>query len=436
MKTRKLNLSVVLLTATMAVSLVSCKKEGCMDSTATNYNEKAKKDDGSCEYPATTTAANIVVSGSITENTTWTANQVYELAGKVVVQENVTLTINPGTIIKGREGNGTLASALIIARGGKLIADGTSSAPIIFTSVLDNIKVGEIVGTNLTEDDYGLWGGVIVLGKAPISALNGNDVAQIEGIPTSDAFGAYGGTDVADNSGILNYISIRHGGALIGEGNEINGLTLGGVGSGTTVSNIEVIANLDDGIEFFGGSVDASNILIGFQGDDGLDVDQSYSGTISNFLVINHPTFSDKGLEVDGTEGTSNLNGMAHFLNGSCIVYGTSNFATCDFKDKAQGTVTNVKMGNVKLRASYQNECADVKTDAISNLIASSPKLSFTGCQFPSIQVYTSSKNTSDNACPVQSSDETAANAAMVSGSATGGTANYAWTWASRKGKI
>jgi len=435
MKTTKMKLGTLLLTATLAVSVVSCKKEGCMDETAINYDSKAKKDDGTCEYAEDPTATpNEVVSGSITANTTWTADKIYELAGKVVVESGATLTIQAGTIIKGREGNGTLASALVIARGGKINANGTASAPIIFTSVLDNIKVGEIAGTNLTEEDFGLWGGVIVLGNAPISAANGDVVAQIEGIPSTDAFGAYGGSDASDNSGVLNYVSIRHGGALIGEGNEINGLTLGGVGSGTTVTNIEVIANLDDGIEFFGGTVNASNILIGFQGDDGLDIDMNYSGTITNFLVINNGS-SDKGLEIDGPEGSTNTNGMFSLVNGICRVE-AGGYATCDFKDKAQGTVTNVKMGTVKIRASYQNECADPKTDAFTHLTAGTPTLSFVGSEFSAATVYTGSTNSSSATCPVQAADQPAANAAMVSTPATGGTANYSWTWSQAKGKL
>lgn len=436
MKTTKLRIGMMLFTAGMAVSMVSCKKEGCTDETAMNYNADAKKDDGSCEYESITNTPNEVVSGSITGDVTWTSDKIYELAGKVVVEDGAVLTIQPGTIIKGREGSGTLASALVIAQGGDIIADGSASQPIIFTSVLDNIQVGQTSGTNLDETDYGLWGGVLVLGNAPISAANGDVVSQIEGIPTSDAFGAYGGSDANDNSGIMDYISIRHCGALIGEGNEINGLTLGGVGAGTTISNIEVIGTLDDGIEFFGGTVNVSNVLIGFQGDDGLDIDQNYSGTISNFLVINEASFSDKGLEIDGPEGTTNVNGLYTLQNGICMVYGTSNYSTCDFKDKAQGTNTNVKIGTAKIRASYQNDCADPKTDAYTYLTSGTPKLIFTSSEFSSVQVYTSSLSSGGTGCPVLPTDQTAAEAAMTSGSATGSSANYAWTWAGTHGKI
>jgi hypothetical protein len=208
------------------------------------------------------------------------------LDNKVVVDEGVTLTIQAGTIVKGLPGENTLASALVVARGGKLLAEGTASRPIIFTAEADNIAVGQTAGTNLEKIDNKLWGGVIVLGSAPISAENGDTETNIEGIPVEEGYGLFGGSDEEDNSGVLKYISIRHGGISIGEGNEINGLTLGGVGNQTLIENVEVYATLDDGIECFGGTVNIDNALVFYQGDDGIDLDMNYSGTISNFGVI------------------------------------------------------------------------------------------------------------------------------------------------------
>ena len=220
------------------------------------FSCSSSDDNGSTIGPSEPTV--VSVSGSITSNTTWTSNVIYQLNQKVVVQDGATLTIEPGTIIKGSSGTGSLASALVIARGGKLMAEGTATQPIIFTSASDNIALGQTMGTNLDQNDRGLWGGLIVLGNAPCSFSGDVGALQIEGIPAEDEWGLYGGTDPADNSGVIKYVSIRHGGALIGEGNEINGLTLGGVGTGTEIDNVEVVANVDDGIEFFGGTVNAS----------------------------------------------------------------------------------------------------------------------------------------------------------------------------------
>lgn len=250
-----------------------------------------------------------IISENITANETWYADTVYQLGGRITVTSGATLTIEPGTVIKGEAGTGANATALLIARGAKLMAEGTASMPIIFTTVADEITheqlmTGDFKSPNLDATVNGLWGGVIVLGNAKISASNASgDVSevQIEGIPTSDANGLYGGSDDADNSGVIKYVSIRHGGANIGSGNEINGLTLGGVGSGTTIENVEVVSNQDDGIEWFGGTVSVTNVVVWNAGDDAIDTDQSWGGTLDNFVVI---TPSDRPFELDGPEGT------------------------------------------------------------------------------------------------------------------------------------
>lgn len=239
------------------------------------------------------------ITENITVNTTWKTGEVYTLAARISVIDGVTLTIEPGVIIKGEAGTGANATALIIARGGKIMAEGTSDQPIIFTSIADEIEPGMIASPNLDPDLNGLWGGLIVLGYAPISA----DAvpSQIEGIPPSDQNGLYGGDNTTDNSGVIKFVSIRHGGANIGEGNEINGLTLGGVGSETVIENVEIVANQDDGIEWFGGTVNVTNALIWNTGDDAVDTDQSWAGTLDNFIVINP---GDECMELDGPEGS------------------------------------------------------------------------------------------------------------------------------------
>lgn len=282
----------------------------------------------------------VVKEGILTANEKWTNNNIYQLAGKVVVEEGITLEIEPGTIIKGQKGVGSLASALIIARGGKIMAMGTAENPIVFTSVDDNISVGDKAGTNLSELDQGLWGGVLILGYAPGSFRGDVTEVQIEGIPAGDTYGLYGGVDPEDNSGVFEYVSIRHGGALIGEGNEINGLTLGSVGSGTVINNVEVVANVDDGVEYFGGTVNTENMLVWAQGDDGLDIDQGYSGTISNSVVILGNT-SDHGMEIDGPEGA--LEGR-YVLNNITLIgnLDTPGGEYADHRSDAMGDDNNI----------------------------------------------------------------------------------------------
>src|SRR5690606_32683291 len=155
------------------------------------------EDDDDDEQPAPTPSGNTVINTNISSNTTWTSDKVYQLGGRITVLNGATLTIEPGTIIKGEAGNGPNATALLIARGGKLMAQGEPDAPIIFTSVADEITPaqvasGNFASPNLSADVSGLWGGVIVLGKSAISASNENgnvSEVQIEGIPTSHSNG-------------------------------------------------------------------------------------------------------------------------------------------------------------------------------------------------------------------------------------------------------
>ena len=166
---------------------------------------------------------NKVITSNITTNTTWDSDTIYQLGGRIVVEAGATLTIEPGTIIKGEAGTGANATALLVARGANIIAQGTPTLPIIFTSVADEISqediaAGNFASPNLDPTINGLWGGVIILGNAKISPKPDNlgevTAVQIEGIPTSDPNGLYGGNDDNDNSGVFSFVSIRHGGAI------------------------------------------------------------------------------------------------------------------------------------------------------------------------------------------------------------------------------
>ena len=239
-------------------------------------------------YGATTVT---VAAGDITTNTTWTKNNVYLLNGWVYVKSGATLTIEAGTLIRGDKTN---KAALIIEKGGKLIANGTAAEPIVFTS---NQPAGSRT--------YGDWGGVILCGQAPINPTGGS--ATIEGGVGS----TYGGTDPLDNSGSLQYVRLEFGGIAFVLNSEINGITFGGVGSGTTLDHIQVSYAGDDSFEWFGGTVNAKH-LIAYRGwDDEFDTDFGYSGMVQFAVGLRDPAVADQsqsnGFESDNdAAGSSN----------------------------------------------------------------------------------------------------------------------------------
>lgn len=252
----------------------------------------------------------VTVSADISANTTWTADKVYLLDGYVFVDSLTTLTIQPGTIIRAKQANqitqtGETASALIVRRGAKLMAEGTKSQPIIFTSNVNN-------GVGLTLSDRGLWGGIIMLGKASTSNPTINKLA--EGLPTT-AKAYYGGTDDNDSSGSLKYVSVRHPGAFFNgvSGNEINGITCYACGAGTTLENVEVFASSDDGFEFFGGTVNTRFLASVYNADDGFDWDEGFRGKHQFWFCIQSAQESGRCGEHDGGP-SNNLTGTPYAI--------------------------------------------------------------------------------------------------------------------------
>ena len=228
--------------------------------------------------------------GDITTSTTWSGTVF--LTCQVFVKEGATLTITAGTTVKAYRDDGTgRAPALVIERGAKIMARGTAQQPITFTSALDESLLPR----------RGVWGGLIILGRAPTSHTNVGH-AEVEGLTGHK----YGGNDPTDNSGVIQYVRVWNGGEVIGENNEINGITFAGVGSGTTVDHVEVAFNQDDGIEFFGGTVNAKYLSVLFAGDDGLDMDHGYSGKIQYAFVMTGKD-GHHGAEIDSkTNGNVN----------------------------------------------------------------------------------------------------------------------------------
>ena len=239
-----------------------------------------------------------VVSGSIHANTTWTNDKIWKISGQVNVDSGYTLTIQPGTVIQGIK-NTSNKAVLMITRGAKLIADGTAQQPILFTS-------DQAAGSRNTGD----WGGVIVCGKAPVNFPVG--YGQAEGGLFGTA-GLFGGSDPTDNSGILRYVRIEFSGIAFAPNNETNGLTLAGVGNGTTVEYIQISYSGDDGIEWFGGTVNCRNLIVYRGLDDDFDTDNGFSGTVQFGIGIRDPQISDnptistsEGFESDNNDNTAN----------------------------------------------------------------------------------------------------------------------------------
>ncbi|MDQ3015837.1 MAG: T9SS type A sorting domain-containing protein [Bacteroidota bacterium] len=227
----------------------------------------------------------------------WTNENIYLLDGLVFLEQGGVLNIEPGTVIKftPRSDVGN-PSALVITKGSKIYAEGTLEEPIIFTAEADDVNDPSDLGPT----DNALWGGIVILGNG-ITQKNGNPTVNIEGIATSEPRGAYGGTDNNDDSGVLKYVSIRHGGRQIVSGSELNGLSLGAVGSGTTLEYVEVYANSDDGIEFFGGAPNLKHAVVAFTEDDSFDWDEVYSGKGQFWFSIQRADIADTGGEMDGT---------------------------------------------------------------------------------------------------------------------------------------
>ncbi|WP_106793367.1 hypothetical protein [Aquimarina sp. Aq78] len=228
------------------------------------------------------TSGTEILEGQITENATLKSSEVYELRGGVSVVDGVTLTIEAGTkIIAGDVGG--VFSYLAIEQGAKIIAEGTAAQPIVFTS-------------NKSTPNPGDWGGLLLAGKAPINrgTTATTEVANL----------TYGGTDPADNSGILRYVRLEYTGGKINDDAEYNGLSLYGVGNGTTLEYIQAFNGNDDGVEFFGGTVNLKYAVVTGAGDDSFDWTDGWIGNGQFWIAQQTSAAGDKGIEADNLSST------------------------------------------------------------------------------------------------------------------------------------
>lgn len=273
------------------------------------------------------------------QNYTWTKDNLYILTDMVFVKPGSILTIDAGTVIKGNLGDGNDATGLVVTQGAQIFAEGTANEPIIFTSIVDDLA------GSLTELDRGLWGGVVVLGKAPTNNATEGGLKLIEGvneIASPESYALYGGLIEDDNSGVIRYVSIRHTGINVGDvaGNEIQGLTLGGVGSGTTIEFVESFASNDDGFEFFGGTVNTRYLVSAFNTDDAFDWDEGFRGNHQFWFAIQSAGNANDGYgragEMDGATGNENTEPFAHPIVVNATFLGAGLSATPNAGDGKQ----------------------------------------------------------------------------------------------------
>jgi len=239
-----------------------------------------KKELGGGEEPINVPSSTIL-NGNITTTTTLTSNKTWTLKGYVYVTDGAKLIIQPGTTIISDIAE---KGALIIERGAQILAEGTISKPIVFTS-------GKIAG----ERSPGDWGGIVILGKATTNRTSEPTIEGGIGRP-------YGGTNDLDNSGIIKYVRIEYAGIAAMPNSEINALTLGAVGSGTIIENVQTVYANDDAFEFFGGTVNAKNLYAYATADDDFDFDFGYRGSVSYSISKRDPQFVDAGDAGNGVE--------------------------------------------------------------------------------------------------------------------------------------
>ena len=300
----------------VAVSFTACKKnEG--GSASFNNRSTSAADYSQSSLPVVT------VSGDITSSVTWTAGNVYELSGIVTVRNGATLTIQAGTYIKASVNTpGVQNGVLVVAKDGTINAVGTAADPIVFTSryLLD--------GDASTTGKPGDFGGAIILGNATINVGD----KLIEGLANEAKF-HYGGSNDADNRGTFQYVRIEYAGFQLAANVEVNGLTLGGVGNGTTIDHVQVSYGLDDGFEFFGGTVNASNLIALASDDDQFDFDNGFIGTLSDAVAI-----ADKNSTHSTSGGNSDSNGIESDNNA------TAEDATFSLTPKTHPILQNVSV--------------------------------------------------------------------------------------------
>jgi hypothetical protein len=316
----------------------------------------------------------VILSGDLTTQTL-TKGVRYLIKGQVFIKTGVTVTVEPGSVIFGDKAT---KGTLIVAPGGKLIADGTASQPIVFTS-----------SQTVESRDRGDWGGIVVLGKAQVNQTN----PAIEGINPPVI---YGGTDDTDNSGVFRYVRVEYAGIELTPNNETNSLTLGAVGSGTVMEYCQLSYGGDDGFEWFGGTVNGKYLISLGMWDDDFDIDFGYRGKVQFALAVRYPTFADQSgsnnIETDNgpndnvtaflTEGViSNLTAIGPRLTNTQVINANYQHAV-DMRRRTALTIANsVFVGmprGIRMNQQSVYDNYNTGTGNLLNNVMSAPASTFT----------------------------------------------------------
>lgn len=262
-----------------------------------------------------------IIAGTIDKDTRLVKRNIYHLVGVVYVTNNATLTIEPGTVIRGDD---KTCGTLVITNGSKIVAEGLETDPIVFTSEneINNRKPGD-------------WGGIIILGKAPINSLGGIHTLPFDLDPTLNH---YGGQDSEDNSGVMKYVRIEYAGRKLSASKELNGLSLAGVGRKTAISHVQISYSNDDSFECYGGDLNLSNLISYRTTDDDFDFTQGAQINISNSIAIRHPFSSDisgsRCFEVDSYEKVASTD-----MTKKMTKINASNITLVNLEENNQGLV-------------------------------------------------------------------------------------------------
>lgn len=310
-------------------------------------------DDDSGDDPVTPSVST-ELSGTLTENTTLEANTAYTLKGELIVPEGITLTINAGVTITAVYDD--QVDYILVKQGGKINAVGTASSPIVMTS---------------SQKQPGAWGGIHICGSAPINAEGGSGNSEIGNA-------TYGGSVANDNSGRLSYVRVEYTGYAFDEEHEANGITFYGVGSGTTVDHCEAYKGSDDGFEFFGGTVNVSEMVVVSCSDDSFDWTEGWCGTATNLVAYQEAAATlgydcDCLIEADNNENNYSASPVSHPTLSNVILVGNNsseNSRGVRLRRGTQVTISNMKVcGKSRPLTLESEETEKALADGTSSII-------------------------------------------------------------------